>query len=98
MTYRNPATERLFAALAALQTPDECARFLEDACTIRELIEISQRLEVARLLTQKKNYQQISEETGVSTATISRVNRCLTYGSGGYQTALERLGAGEDAQ
>ena len=81
----------LLNAIASLKTPEECAAFLEDACTIKEIQDISQRLEVASLLSAKKNYQEISKETGASTATISRVNRCLTYGSNGYHIVLDRI-------
>ena len=91
MNYQNEATERLFQAILSLNTMEECKNFFEDACTIKEILDIAQRFEVACMLTEKKSYQQISQETGVSTATISRVNRCITYGGGGYKTAIERL-------
>lgn len=91
MNYQNEATERLFQAILSLNTMEECRNFFEDACTIKEILDIAQRFEVACMLTEKKSYQQISQETGVSTATISRVNRCITYGGGGYKTAIERL-------
>ena len=90
MSYHNKATERLFRAILSLQTMEECQQFFEDACTVREILDIAQRLEVAGMLADKKSYQTITKETGMSTATISRVNRCLTYGSGGYRLALER--------
>ena len=83
-------TDRLFKAILSLENIEECYAFFEDACTIKEIIDISQRMEVARLLAEKKSYQAISEQTGVSSATIGRVSRCLLYGSGGYKTALER--------
>jgi len=91
VNYQNEATERLFQAILSLNTMEECRNFFEDACTIKEILDIAQRFEVARMLTEKKSYQQISQETGVSTATISRVNRCITYGGGGYKIAIERL-------
>jgi len=91
VNYQNEATERLFQAILSLNTMEECRNFFEDACTIKEILDIAQRFEVACMLTEKKSYQQISQETGVSTATISRVNRCITYGGGGYKTAIERL-------
>ena len=69
---------------------EECYQFFEDACTVREILDIAQRFEVAGMLADKKSYQVITKETGMSTATISRVNRCLNYGSGGYKMALER--------
>lgn len=85
------ATDNLFRAILTLETVEECYNFFEDACTIKEIIEITQRFEVAALLKQGVNYAQISKETGASTATISRVNKCLTYGSDGYNTVLARL-------
>ena len=90
MTYHNESTERLFRAILSLQTMEECYQFFEDACTVREILDIAQRFQVAGMLADKKSYQVITKETGMSTATISRVNRCLNYGSGGYQLALER--------
>lgn len=89
--FRNPTTDRLFTAIAQLRDADECARFFEDVCTIKEIQDMSQRFEAAILLAQGKNYQTISQEAGISTATISRVSRCLNYGSGGYRTAIARL-------
>ena len=88
---RSPATDALFEAILSLETVDECYKFFEDACTIKEILDISQRYEVARLLSEKKNYQEISKETGASKATISRVAKCLSYGSDGYALVLERL-------
>lgn len=91
MTYRNSSTDRLFEAILSLQNLEECYNFFEDACTVKEIIEISQRLEVAGMLSEKKSYQSITEQTGMSSATIGRVNRCLMYGGGGYAMVLERL-------
>lgn len=85
------AVDRLFQAILNLKTLDECYDFFEDICTIKELQDISQRLEVAELLSQNISYLEISKKTGASTATISRVNKCLLYGNDGYKTALERL-------
>lgn len=65
--------------------------FFEDACTVKEMLDIAQRLEVAKMLADKQSYAQIAKETGMSTATISRVNRCLMYGAGGYRLALDRM-------
>ncbi|NLJ41833.1 MAG: hypothetical protein GX352_09560 [Clostridiales bacterium] len=81
----------LFDAILSLQDMEECYRFFEDICTINELKSLSQRLEVAWMLRQNKTYQDISDETGASTATISRVNRSLTYGANGYNIVLDRL-------
>ncbi len=80
----------LFCAVLKLRTVDECRRFFEDICTIKELDAISQRLDVARMLKAGESYREISEATGASTATISRVNKCLLYGGGGYETVLAR--------
>jgi TrpR-related protein YerC/YecD len=82
----------LFSAVLSLKDKKECADFFEDLCTISELIALSQRLKVAKMLKESHVYSDIVEKTGASTATISRVNRCLLYGSGGYNTVLERLG------
>jgi len=89
--YRNQAVERLFRSILLLQSPEECSAFFEDLCTITELQEMSQRLEAAMLLRQGMNYQTISKTLGISTTTISRVSRCINYGSGGYETVLSRL-------
>ncbi|SDY80018.1 YerC/YecD family TrpR-related protein [Tindallia californiensis] len=81
----------LFRAILALETEEDCYRFFEDICTIKEIQSISQRLAVAKLLKEKKTYTEIEKQTGASTATISRVNRCLIYGADGYQRILKRL-------
>lgn len=81
--------DELFGAVLKLDSIEDCRKFFEDVCTIKELQDISQRLQVAALLKGKKNYQEISATTGASTATISRVNKCLNYGSGGYALVLE---------
>ncbi len=90
MNLRNESLDKLFSEILKLKTVDECYEFFEDICTIKELQDISQRLEVAFLLNEGKNYQEISAKTGVSTATISRVNKCLNYGSGGYKAVIKR--------
>lgn len=84
------AEERLMNALLKLRTPEEMRAFFDDLCTIQEIRSLSQRYEVAELLEKKLTYAQISEMTGASTATISRVNRSLVYGAGGYPIALAR--------
>ncbi len=84
--------DQLFEAILTLKTVDECYRFFDDLCTVNEIQAMSQRLEVARMLGRGYTYSQIEEETGASTATISRVKRCLNYGNDGYKMALERLG------
>ncbi len=88
---RNTETDTLFKAILSLETVDELYNFFEDACTIREIKDIAQRFQVARLLNSGCNYQEVTAETGASTATICRVNKCLNYGEGGYLTAIERL-------
>lgn len=90
MNFHSDALDKFFKAVVKLETVDECYRFFEDICTIKELKDISQRLEVAFLLDEGKNYQEISKATGVSTATISRVNKCLVYGSGGYKAVIDK--------
>ena len=82
---------RLFKAILSLENEEECAAFFEDICTIKEIQDLTQRLEVAEMLNRGEKYQTIEEMTGASTATISRVNKCLNYGSGGYKTVIERL-------
>lgn len=89
---QNEAIDNLFKAILSLENIDECYRFFGDLCTEKELIDMSQRLEVASLLRQKMNYVEISKKTGASTTTVSRVNKCLTYGNDGYALAFERLG------
>jgi len=88
---RSDDMDKLFEAVLTLKSVEECYMFFEDLCTISELTSISQRLKVAELLSEKHTCHDISDTTGASTATISRVNRCLLYGTGGYQTALKRL-------
>lgn len=88
---QNEAIDNLFKAVLSLESIDECYRFFGDLCTEKELIDISQRLEVASLLRQKMNYIEISKKTGASTTTVSRVNKCLTYGNDGYALVFERM-------
>ena len=95
MNYRNESIDKLFEAILSLKTTDECYRFFEDACTVKEILDIAQRFEVAKMLSDKKSYAVIAKETGMSTATISRVNRALMYGAGGYKLAMERTGENE---
>ena len=83
--------EELFEAILSLKTVDECYKFFGDACTIKEVLEIAQRLKAAKMLRDGINYSVITKETGMSTATISRVNRCLEYGDGGYSMILDRM-------
>ena len=83
--------ENLAKAFLSLENINECYALFDDLLTVKEIEDLSSRLEVAKLLSQGKNYQEITKVTGVSTATISRVNKCLSYGSGGYKLVLERL-------
>ena len=88
---RNHQTDLLMKAVLALQNEEDAYRFFEDICTIPEIKSISQRLEVAELLRQKETYQRIAEQTGASSATISRVNRALNYGADGYNRVLKEM-------
>ena len=90
-SFHNEQTENLYRAILLLKDEAECRSFFEDICTVKELQDISQRIEVAIMLDQGKSYNEICEKTGASTATISRVNKCLVYGGGGYETVLSRL-------
>lgn len=84
-------TDFLFDCILALETREECYAFFEDLCTIPEIKAMAQRVEVAKLLSEKKVYNDIFEQTGASTATISRVNRSLSYGSGGYSGIFKKV-------
>ena len=88
---KSPEMDDVFAAILSLNDLTECYRFFEDICTIGELLAISQRWQVARHLDEDMTYQEISRRYNASTATISRVNRCLEYGAGGYRLLLDRL-------
>lgn len=83
--------DQLFDAVLTLKDKEECYVFFDDLCTVNEIQSLAQRLEVARMLRNGSTYNQIEAETGASTATISRVKRCLNYGNDGYKLALERL-------
>lgn len=89
--YKSDELEEFFEAVLMLETLEDCYKFFEDICTVRELNSISQRLEVAKLLKIRKTYSEIEKETGASTATISRVNRALHYGADGYDIVLDNL-------
>ena len=88
--WKNQDTDALFEAILSLESVEECYEFFEDACTIKEILDIAQRLKIAKMLKAGINYATISKETGVSTATISRVSKCIEYGNGGYNKAIER--------
>ena len=89
---RTEAVDHMIDAVLSLENKEEAYNFFEDLCTVNEIISLSQRYEVASMLTQKKTYLEIAEKTGASTATISRVNRSLNYGCDGYETVFSRLG------
>ncbi|MGR3762548.1 YerC/YecD family TrpR-related protein [Rossellomorea sp. NS-SX7] len=88
---RGKELDQLFNAILSLQDMEECYRFFDDLCTINEIQSLAQRLEVARMLQEGKTYHKIETETGASTATISRVKRCLNYGNDAYQLVLDRV-------
>ena len=90
---RTEAVDTLFEAILSLEDMDECYKFFSDVCTIKELMAMAQRYEVALMLNRKMTYLDIAEKTGAaSTATISRVNRSLNYGNDGYDMVFERIG------
>ena len=91
-----PEADDFCDAILSLRSREECYRFFQDVCTVNELASLSQRFAVAKMLMQKKTYLEIAQKTGASTATISRVNRALVYGSDGYSMVLERIN-GADA-
>ena len=89
--FHSESLSRLYEAILNIESKEECEAFFEDICTIKELQDLSQRLETAIMLRKGINYQNISKQVGVSSATISRVNRCLQYGKGGYESAIKKL-------
>ena len=92
------AVDQLFEAILCLKNKEECYTFFEDVCTINELLSLSQRFEVAKMLREKRTYLEISEKTGASTATISRVNRSLNYGNDGYDMVFARIAEKQAAE
>ncbi len=82
--------DELFEAILSLKTEEECSAFFEDMCTIKEILDMAQRLKISKMLNRGVNYATISKETGASTATISRVSKCIEYGRGGYSTVIKR--------
>ena len=94
---KEPQTDALFHSILALESVEECYQYFEDLCTMKEIRDLSQRLEVAKLLHSGCSYQQAGDATGASSATIGRVKRCLNYGSGGYGLILSRMKEGEEA-
>ena len=94
---RGKELDQLFKAVLSLKDLDECYRFFDDLCTVNEIQSLAQRLEVARMLQEGKTYHKIETETGASTATISRVKRCLNYGNDAYTMALNRIKEQEES-
>lgn len=92
------SVDSLFDAILTLRTREECYRFFEDVCTVNELLSFSQRYEVAGMLREKRTYLEIAEQTGASTATISRVNRSLNFGNDGYDLVFHRLKEAADKE
>lgn len=95
---RTEAVDYFFSAILSLENKEECYTFFEDICTINELLSLSQRFEVAKMLREHKTYLEIADKTGASTATISRVNRSLNYGNDGYDMVFERIGMGNEEE
>ena len=91
MLRHNESLDRLFQSFLNLESMEECYAYFEDLCTVKELSDMSQRLDTAILLSEGNSYQQILEQVDISTATIGRVSKCLNYGPGGYRTAIEKL-------
>jgi len=91
MKFRSEAVDRLFQTFLNLETLEECYAYFEDICTVKEILDMAQRLETAILLSEGNSYQKIMEMVEISTATIGRVSKCLIYGTGGYRMAIEKL-------
>ena len=92
---KNETVDALFDAILSLESREECYAFFEDLCTVKEISDMAQRLEAAKLLLGGRTYDQIVKEVEISTATISRINRCIQYGTGGYQSVIEKISAQE---
>ncbi|MDG5785944.1 YerC/YecD family TrpR-related protein [Evansella sp. AB-P1] len=88
---RGKELDQLFESILSLKDKEECYQFFDDLCTMNEIQSLAQRLEVARMLMEGYTYQRIEKDTGASTATISRVKRCINYGNDGYQMTLDRV-------
>lgn len=91
MKFHSESIDRLFETVLNLKTKEECYAYFEDLCTIKEIQDMAQRLDTAILLSEGISYQKITQEVGISTATIGRVSKCLNYGTGGYRMAIDRL-------
>ncbi|MGN0789225.1 MAG: YerC/YecD family TrpR-related protein [Christensenellales bacterium] len=90
-SWHTQEVDELFKAITKLESVEECYKFFEDACTINEILGMAQRLKAAKMLIGGANYNDISAATGMSSATISRVNKCIEYGNGGYKIVLDRM-------
>ena len=88
---RNETIDALFDAILSLETREECYDFFEDLCTVKEISDMAQRLEAAKLLLDGSTYEQIVKTVEISTATISRINRCIQYGTGGYRQTIDKV-------
>ena len=88
---RNETIDALFDAILSLETREECYDFFEDLCTVKEISDMAQRLEAAKLLLDGSTYEQIVKTVEISTATLSRINRCIQYGTGGYRQTIEKV-------
>lgn len=97
MKFRSEAVDRLFQTFLNLESLEECYAYFEDICTVKEILDMAQRLETAILLAEGNSYQKIMEKVEISTATIGRVSKCLNYGTGGYRMAIDKLKE-DDAQ
>ena len=95
---KNETVDALFDAILSLESREECYAFFEDLCTVKEISDMAQRLEAAKLLLGGRTNHHIEKEVEISTATISRINRCIQYGTGGYQSVIEKISAQEKKQ
>ncbi len=93
---RDEQTDTLFRSILALRDLDECYKYFEDLCTVKEIRDLGQRLTIAAMLAEGSSYLQAAEKVGVSSATVGRVKKCLDYGAGGYRLVLERLRGQDD--
>ena len=96
MSFHSKSVDRLFQTFLNLESIEECYAYFEDLCTIKELLDMAQRLDTAILLKEGLSYQKICEQIDISSATVGRVSKCLNYGSGGYNSAIEKLQKGEN--
>lgn len=95
---KDSSVDELFEAILSLESVEECHQFFEDLCTINEIISLSQRLSVAKKLDEGKTFTAITAETGASSATIGRVNKCLSYGTGGYRKIIDKIKSEEGSK